>query len=98
MVNPAKLLASVLCTTVLLAGCSDGNDSFVPPDGGPGEGAGQPVDITILHMNDHHSHVLAEDFDYDVSGLSLTETTEAGAPIAEVEVTYGGFPAMVSLF
>jgi len=54
--------------------------------------------LTILHMNDHHSHIAAEDFGLDVSALELTTQTEAGSAVAEVEVTYGGFPMMVSLF
>ena len=59
---------------------------------------GEAVTLTILHMNDHHSHLEEDDFDYDVSGLSLTETKEDGSAIEEVEVTYGGFPMLVSLF
>lgn len=65
--------------------------------GGPGEMASGPLDLTILHINDHHSHVTEEDFDYDVSSLDLGETMESGSPIGEVEVTYGGYPAMVTL-
>ena len=33
-----------------------------------------------------------------MSGLGLSATTEAGDPVAEVDVTYGGFPMMVTLF
>lgn len=54
--------------------------------------------LTILHINDHHSHLAADDFDFDVSNLPLTTTTEAGGPIREVEVSYGGFPLLVDLF
>lgn len=59
---------------------------------------GAPLTMTILHMNDHHSHIAAETFDYDVSGLDLTARTAADAQISEVSVTYGGFPMLVSLF
>ena len=55
-------------------------------------------DLTILHMNDHHSHLGADDFDFDVSNLPLTATTEDGSTVSEVEVTYGGFPLLVDLF
>ncbi len=60
---------------------------------------GGPLSLTILHVNDHHSHVAADTFDFDVSGLGLTATANAaGEPLAEVEVTYGGYPLLVSLF
>ena len=60
---------------------------------------GGPLALTILHVNDHHSHVTADDFGFDVSGLELTATANAaGDPLAEVEVTYGGYPLLVSLF
>ncbi|MCO7224292.1 bifunctional UDP-sugar hydrolase/5'-nucleotidase [Pleionea sp. CnH1-48] len=56
------------------------------------------IDLTILHMNDHHSHLAADDFDFDTSTLSLNAKDANDAAINEVEVTYGGFPMMVSLF
>ena len=56
------------------------------------------MDLTILHMNDHHSHIEADDFDFSVSELGLTTTNEAGEAIAEVEVKFGGFPMLKSLF
>ena len=70
------------------------------PQGDPASTA-KAIDLTILHMNDHHSHLEEDDFDFDLSGLSLTTKADNnGNPIdiAEVEVTYGGFPMMVSLF
>lgn len=45
--------------------------------------------LTILHMNDHHSHLVEEDFDIDVSSLDVNAT--------EVSVKYGGFPRLVTL-
>lgn len=81
------------------------------PDGGPDPDMapepepdmmveqGGPLSLTILHVNDHHSHLTADDFDFDVSGLDLTATANAaGDPLGEVSVTYGGFPLLVSLF
>lgn len=101
------LLAGFFCSALALTGCSlDGDDGDPGPQGeqgpaGPQGPAGDPskgpLDITILHINDHHSHLEADDFDFDVSGLNLNASAESG-PIQEVEVTYGGFPAMVSLF
>lgn len=54
--------------------------------------------LTILHINDHHSHLEADDFDFDVSSLGLTATDSNGDPVSEVELQYGGFPLLVSLF
>ncbi|MGH1341710.1 MAG: 5'-nucleotidase C-terminal domain-containing protein [Nannocystales bacterium] len=55
--------------------------------------------MTILHMNDHHSHLEADDFDLDVSGLGLNaEATAKGGAIEEVEVRFGGMPMLTALF
>lgn len=45
--------------------------------------------LTVLHVNDHHSHLTEADFDLDVSSLDVNAT--------EVEINYGGFPRLVSL-
>ncbi len=85
----------VVTAMLVLAAC-EGSQSR-------GASAGKPtptskaIDLTILHMNDHHSHLSSDDFDFDVSNLNLDATTETGA-ISEVAVSYGGFPMMVSLF
>ena len=60
--------------------------------------ANRPLTINILHMNDHHSHLAADDFDYDVSSLGLSTTLSDGSPLSEVSVTYGGFPLLVNTF
>ena len=52
----------------------------------------RPLTVNILHMNDHHSHLKADDFGYDVTGLNLYSTRTDGSAIEEVAVTYGGFP------
>ncbi|MCD8523273.1 MAG: 5'-nucleotidase C-terminal domain-containing protein [Saccharospirillaceae bacterium] len=69
-------------------------------DGEDGQNAvvDQSLNLTILHMNDHHSHLAAKTFDYDVSALNLSTKDATGAAVKEVEVSYGGFPKMVSLF
>jgi 5'-nucleotidase len=64
----------------------------------PRHGYHKDFNLTILHINDHHSHLEADDFDFDVSDLSLSTITESGAPVSAVEVTYGGFPLLVDLF
>ncbi|MFP4272468.1 MAG: bifunctional metallophosphatase/5'-nucleotidase [Halothiobacillaceae bacterium] len=53
----------------------------------------EPLDVTILHINDHHSHLDEHDFGLDVSDLPLSITPDAG----KVEVRYGGYPRMIGL-
>jgi 5'-nucleotidase/UDP-sugar diphosphatase len=72
-------------------------------DQAPVAPADNAMSLTILHMNDHHSHLDADDFGFDVSALGMETTVEGaeggvGAAVSEVDVTYGGFPMMVSLF
>lgn len=69
------------------------------PPGVPVDAPSAPIAVTILHVNDHHSHLAEESFDFDVSGLQLAQAANAdGDPITEVEVSYGGIPRMVELF
>ncbi|MBB1485237.1 NAD nucleotidase [Oceanospirillum sediminis] len=88
----AKKLMLPLAVSAVLAGCngsgSDNND----------DNTASPLSMTLLHMNDHHSHLRADSFDYDVSALGLSATTESGESISEIEVSYGGFPMLKSLF
>ena len=109
-----QVLPLALAIGLGLAGCSgeDGSNGAQGPQGDKGDtGAQGPqgdaaptakaIDLTVLHMNDHHSHLEADDFGFDVSGLSLSAKADNNGTdidIAEVEVTYGGFPMMVSLF
>lgn len=58
----------------------------------------RPLTVNILHMNDHHSHVDADTFDLDISDVNLKARKADGTPIETVEVSYGGFPMMVSTF
>lgn len=58
----------------------------------------KPLTVNILHMNDHHSHLAADDLDIDVSGLELTTTLSDGSPITEVNVSFGGFARLVNTF
>lgn len=84
MLKLMKRTGVIVAGSLALAGCLDQKN--------------KPLDITILHMNDHHSHIAPETFDFDVSDLSLETKAENDAKVDEVEVTYGGFPMMVSLF
>ena len=49
-------------------------------------------EMSILHMNDHHSHIDQETFDLEGTavppGLSVTTS--------DIRVTYGGFPRLVT--
>lgn len=106
-----KLLLATLVSAIMLAGC-EGDDGATGPAGpagpqgepgpqgeqGPAAPTAQAIDLTILHVNDHHSHILPEDFDFDVSALGLSAMTETGDAVAEVEVTYGGYASLKSLF
>ncbi|WP_075188388.1 NAD nucleotidase [Teredinibacter haidensis] len=56
------------------------------------------IDLTLLHMNDHHSHLEAETFDFAVDTIALETRTAAGEDVAEVEVSFGGFPMITTLF
>lgn len=105
MIDPLKSLATFFLGAALLSGCSlDGDDGEQGPQGeqgvtGPaGQNADLTLDLTILHMNDHHSHIAKDDFDFDVTGLGLVTTIDEGAQLEEVTVNYGGFPMLVSLF
>lgn len=60
--------------------------------------AGKPLTITLLHMNDHHSHLEAEQLNLPVADLNLSARTADDAPVDSVSVSYGGFPMLVSLF
>eukprot|EP00977_Amphora_coffeiformis_P016617 scaffold5172_cov155-Amphora_coffeaeformis.AAC.8 len=53
-----------------------------------------PTTFRILHINDHHSHLEAEELD-----VEITEDFPASlAGIGEVAVVYGGFPLLVPTF
>lgn len=82
-----RYIFPVLLALTLVACGSDKDDEETPD-----------LHLTILHMNDHHSHITAESFSYDVSGLELSAVNAEDAAIASVSVTYGGFPMLVSLF
>lgn len=75
----------LLSTLFSLAGCGGGDDAPAPPAPGPQPPAteAKPLSLTILHVNDHHSHL-------DPETISLNLKTAAGAREA-ISVEYGGF-------
>lgn len=95
----------VFWAVVTIAGCS-GDDSLTDASGDTGRTdivdsgmrAPRPLDLTLLHVNDTHSHLAASTFSFDVSGLPLAATRNPdGDPVQTVDVTYGGFPLLTSL-
>lgn len=81
----ASSLALALCLT--LAACS------APDARSPAAQEAEPYTLTILHINDHHSHLEARELDFDVSDLAL----EAGPADGRLPVAYGGFPLLATL-
>jgi len=73
-----RSMLAMLVTASLLGGCNwfDDDDDSVS--------TGTPAELSILHINDHHSHLEAD-------GLDLTIGVETG-------VTAGGFPRLVTKF
>ena len=55
--------------------------------------APKAASLTILHINDHHSHLEQEDF--DLRGDSVPPSLAAS--VDRLRVYYGGFPRLVSL-
>jgi 5'-nucleotidase/UDP-sugar diphosphatase len=56
--------------------------------GGGGDGGSRAMDLTILHINDHHSHL-------DAESTTLTLKDAAGTSRA-VTVEMGGFPRVTA--
>jgi 5'-nucleotidase len=92
------LSASALAAAMLLAACGGGGGSsvaFIPPPASGGGGdtpatpTAQPMDLTILHINDHHSNL-----DSKTKTLQL-RSASGGAP-GPVQVDAGGFPRVAA--
>ncbi|WLQ12730.1 5'-nucleotidase C-terminal domain-containing protein [Hahella aquimaris] len=86
---PFTRTGAVLCASIALAACSDSNNTPSNDDAG--------FSLSILHINDHHSHLAASTFSYDVSALGLQTKADNGSEISSVTVSYGGFPMLTSL-
>ncbi|MGY6627723.1 MAG: bifunctional metallophosphatase/5'-nucleotidase [Oceanicaulis sp.] len=77
----------VLALVLTLAACNE------PDARGPAAGEAEPYTLTILHINDHHSHLEPFMLDFDVSALAL----EAAPADGRLPVAYGGFPLLTTL-
>ncbi len=75
---PSRASGIALALSALLAACGGG--------GGDGTPVSQPMDLTILHLNDHHSTL-----DGKSRTLQLKTSAGATAPSA-VTVDAAGFP------
>ena len=84
-VRVPSLLA--LAAASLLQGCTTGV-----------ERQNDPFALTLLHINDHHSHLEPHRFELDVSELNLQTRGIAGEPLQAVTVTLGGFPLLAAAF
>ncbi|NTS77618.1 NAD nucleotidase [Catenovulum sp. SM1970] len=90
--NKVALATSILLLTA--CGGDDNNDFYQQV--AESRSQDKAFSLSILHINDHHSHIKADDFDYDVSSLNLVD--ENNQAISEVEVSFGGFPMLTTLF
>lgn len=87
---------SVLTAAVLLAACGSDDSSpassgNTPSPGNPGSPvASRPMDLTILHINDHHSNL-------DSKSKKLTFQAADGTP-TEITVDAGGFARVKTAF
>ncbi|KUJ75898.1 bifunctional metallophosphatase/5'-nucleotidase [Thiomicrospira sp. XS5] len=73
------LWAILLTGSLTLSGCNDSSSS----DDSDSPSASQPMDLTILHVNDHHSHLEADSIGLAVNGQ-------------DVDMALGGFPRVVA--
>ncbi len=68
-------LALALAGTLALAGCGGDDDN---------DAGGEPLSLSILHINDHHSHLDEDNIDLTIGGT-------------DYEMTSGGFPRVVRM-
>lgn len=76
-----RLLMAMLAATLVLNGCNDDDDDEQPP-----APVAEPFALTILHINDHHSHLQPN---------TAADLTLAGAT---TRVEMGGFARVTALF
>lgn len=82
---PHKKTLVTLCLTVLLAACGS---NYGSPHLGKERGEASPLDLTLLHINDHHSHL-------DAENITLQLETSPGKREA-INVERGGFPRVTT--
>lgn len=75
----APVALALLVSVMVLTGCISSG----------GGGAGEPLDLTILHVNDHHSHL-------DAESTTLTLNNAAGAA-TRVGLPLGGFARVAAV-
>ncbi len=85
--------ALALATAALLAACGGGSDgggtaSPASPAPMPAPTQAQPLDLTILHINDHHSTLEA--------GNKTLQLSAGGSSAVAVSVNAGGFPRVAA--
>ncbi|MCK9507896.1 MAG: 5'-nucleotidase C-terminal domain-containing protein [Pigmentiphaga sp.] len=78
--------AMTLLATAVLAACGGDNDS----SSGQPPAEAQPLDLTLLHINDHHSNL-------DSRNKTLKLLNAAGERV-DVSVDAGGFPRVTAAF
>lgn len=84
--------AAALSLVALLAGCggSDDDDTPASPAPNPAPVASRPMELTILHINDHHSNL-------DSKKKDLKLLNAAGSRVT-VNAEIGGFPRVTAAF
>ena len=81
-VQRARIGALACAVAGLLAACGGGSG------GNAGSDAGQPMELTILHINDHHSTL--------ESKPKTLKLSAGGASAVDVVVDAGGFPRVTA--
>ena len=83
-----KRIASLAaCTALLLSACA------VPPETRPLAPGAEAFTLTLLHINDHHSHLEPRPLDLDPAALGWK-----GATDGTLRLDHGGFPLLTALF
>ncbi|MDO8860558.1 5'-nucleotidase C-terminal domain-containing protein [Haliea sp. E1-2-M8] len=81
---PAKTTTLLLLAAAcLLQGCTTG-----------AQDQSDHFELTLLHVNDHHSHLEPHSLELDVRELNLQTRAASGEQLEAVTVAYGGFPLL----
>ncbi len=85
-----KRNAAALGMLVLLAGCGGSDDDDTSASPAPVPAASRPMELTILHINDHHSNLDSKQKDLKLKNAAGTRVT--------VKADVGGFPRVTAAF